>query len=133
MALSQEENMKFTRVAHRIDPHCKLLHVWELEGGVSARVTALEIVRADGHTQKMIVRQHGDADLKRNPQVATTEFKLLQLLQSAGLAAPAPYYLDQSGEIFSIPYVVIEYVEGKTEFAPSDLDDYIFQLAAYLA
>lgn len=133
MTLSQEENNTFAYIAHKIDPHSRLLRVWKMEGGVSARVTALEIARADGHTQKMIVRQHGDADLKRNPQVATVEFKLLQFLQSAGLAAPAPYYLDQSGEIFSIPYVVIEYVEGKTEFAPSDLDDSIFQLAAYLA
>ena len=133
MTLSQEENEKFAQVTHKVDPHSHLLRVWELEGGISARVTAFEIVRADGQTQKMIVRQHGDADLKRNPQVAACEFKLLQLLQSAGLAVPAPYYLDQSGEIFSTPYVVIEYVEGRTEFAPVDLDDFIFRLAAYLS
>ena len=133
MTLVQEENKKFAQVAHKIDPHSKLLRVWELEGGVSARVTALDIVRADGQTQKMIVRQYGDADLKRNPQVAAAEFKLLQLLQSAILAAPAPYYLDQSGEIFSRPYIVIEYVEGKTEFAPTDLDDCILQLTRYLS
>ena len=133
MALSQEENKKFVQVAHKIDPHSKLLHVWELEGGVSARVTALEIARADGQTQKMIVRQYGDADLKRNPQVAVTEFNLLQFLQSAGLVAPAPYDLDQSGKIFPKPYIVIEYVEGKTEFAPADIDDYIPQLTTYLS
>lgn len=133
MTLSQEENKKFAQVAHKVDPHSHLLRVWELEGGVSAQVTALEIVRADGRTQKMIVRQHGDADLKRNPQVAAGEFKLLQFLQTAGLAAPAPYYLDQSGEIFSRSYIVIEYVEGKTEFAPSDLADFNFQLTTYLS
>ncbi len=132
MTLSQEENEKFAQVVYKIDPHSKLLRVWELEGGVSARVTALEIVRADGHTQKMLVRQHGDADLKRNPQVAASEFKLLQLLQAAGLAAPVPYYVDQSGEIFSKAYIVVEYVEGKTEFAPADLDDYILQFTTYL-
>lgn len=127
-----EEDKKFAQIAHRIDPHGKLLRVWELEGGVSAQVTALEVARADGQTQKMIVRQHGAADLKLNPQVATSEFQLLQLLQSAGLAAPIPYYLDQSGEIFSKPYIVVEYVEGKTEFAPPDLDDYILQFTTYL-
>ena len=125
--------MKFTRVAHRIDPHCKLLHVWELEGGVSARVTALEIVRADGQMQKMIVRQYGDAELKSKPQVAATEFNLLQCLQTAGLAVPVPYYLDQSGEIFSRSYIAIEYVEGKTEFTPHDVDDCILQLTTYLS
>ena len=133
MTLSQEEDKKFARVAHRIDPHCKLLRVWELEVGVSARVTALEIVRGDGQTQKMIVRQYGDAELKRKPQVAATEFNLLQCLQAAGLVVPVPYYLDQSGEIFSRPYIAIEYVEGKTEFAPHNVDDCILQLTTYLS
>jgi aminoglycoside phosphotransferase (APT) family kinase protein len=66
----------------------------------------------------MIIRQHGEVDLKHNPHVAAVEFKLLQLLHSVGLAVPTPYHLDQSGEIFSTPYVVMEYIEGKPEFAP---------------
>ncbi len=133
MTLSQEENKKFEQVARRIDPHGRLLHAWELEGGVSARITALEIARGDGRAQKMIVRQYGDVELKRKPQVAASEFKLLQFLQTAGLAGPAPYYFDQSGEIFSKPYIVIEFVEGKTEFAPPDLDNYILQFTGYLS
>src|SRR5258708_13443782 len=90
-------------------------------------------MRPDGHTQKMIVRQHGEVDLKHNPQVAADEFKLLQLLHSVGLATPAPYRLDQSGEIFSTPYLVIEYIEGKLEFAPSNLPDLLLQLATQLS
>ena len=65
--------------------------------------------------------------------VAADEFKLLQLLQSVGLAVPTPYYFDQSGEIFSKPYVVIEYIEGKPEFAPAHLPDLIFQFATHLS
>lgn len=44
----------------------------------------------------MLVRQHGSVDLQRNPHIAADEFKLLQLLQTAGLATPMPYYLDQA-------------------------------------
>jgi aminoglycoside phosphotransferase (APT) family kinase protein len=128
-----EENIKFTQIAHKIDPYSKLLRVWELEGGVSARVTALEIEHPGGQAQKMIVRQYGDAELKSNPRVAAGEFHLLQFLQAAGLAAPVSYYLDQSGEIFSTPYIVTEYIEGKTEFAPADLDDYTLQFTTYLS
>jgi len=131
--IPSKEDHKFVQVVHRIDTHGRLLSAWKLEGGVSARVTALEVERADGQTHKMIVRQHGDEDLKRNPQVAAGEFTLLQLLQSAGLAAPTPYYLDQSGEIFSKPYIVVEFMEGKPEFAPADLSDFILQLATYLS
>ena len=128
-----KEDTTFEQVVHKLDPQSKLLRTWELKGGVSSQVTALEALRPDGHTQKMIVRQHGQVDLKHNPQVAADEFKLLHLLHSVGLAAPKPYYLDQSGEIFSAPYLIIEYIEGKPEFAPADLPDLLLQLATHLS
>ncbi|HEY3993278.1 MAG TPA: phosphotransferase [Ktedonobacteraceae bacterium] len=127
-----KEDSKFEQVVQKIDPQSKLLHTWKLEGGVSARVTALEIERPDGQTKKMIVRQHGARDLKHNPQIAADEFKLLQFVSSVGVAAPKPCYLDQSGEIFFTPYLVIEYIEGKPEFSPADLSDLLFQLATHL-
>lgn len=124
---------KFQQVAQKIDPQSKLLRAWELKGGVSAQVTSLEIAQPDGQRKRMVVRQHGGVDLKQNPHAAADEFKLLQILQSEGLAAPAPYFVDQSGEIFPTPYIVIEYIEGKTEFAPADLSDLILQLALQLS
>ena len=127
------EDHKFEQLVQKIAPQSRLFRTWQLKGGVSAQVTAVELERPDGRTKKMIVRRHGDRDRQRNPQVAADEFRLLQILQSEGLAAPKPYYLDQSGEIFSTPYLVIEYVEGEPEFAPSDLSDYLLQMATQLA
>jgi aminoglycoside phosphotransferase (APT) family kinase protein len=126
------EDTKFAQVVQKLDPHSKLLRTWELKGGVSAQVTAIEIERPGGHTKKMIVRRHGAVDLQHNPQVAADEFKLLQLLHSVGLAAPAPYHLDQSCEIFTTPYVVIEYIDGIPEFDLEQVPDLIFQLATHL-
>jgi aminoglycoside phosphotransferase (APT) family kinase protein len=129
MATSQK---KFEQVAHKIDPHSRLLRAWQLKGGVSAQVTALEIARPSGQTHKMIVRQHGAVDRQQNPQIAADEFKLLQITRAAGLPTPAPYYVDASGDIFPEPYIVIEYIEGSTEFAPADQGDLISQLASQL-
>ncbi len=128
-----QANQKFAQLAQKIVPQSKLLHTWPLTGGVSAQVTAFELQHPDGQIQKMIVRQHGATDLKHNPQIAADEFKLLQILQSVGLAAPKPYYFDQSGQLFSTPYVVIEYIEGEPAFAPVDIADLVFQLATHLA
>jgi aminoglycoside phosphotransferase (APT) family kinase protein len=127
------QDTKFQQVVQKLDPHSKLLRTWELKGGVSAQVTAIEIERPGGHTKKMIVRQYGAVDLKHNPHVAADEFKLLQLLCSVGLATPAPYHLDQSGEIFPTPYIVIEYIEGTTEFELAHIPDLILQLATHLS
>lgn len=123
----------FERVIRKFAPQSKLLRVWELKGGVSAQVTAFEIELPDGLAQKMVLRQHGDGDLRYNPHVTADEYKLLQLLHPAEMAVPEPYYLDQSGEIFATPYIIIEYVEGGPEFAPPHLPDLILQLATYLS
>jgi len=128
-----QKDHQFNHVVQKIAPQSKLLRTWRLKGGVSAQVTAFEIERPNGQTQKMIIRQHGTVDLKHNPQIAADEFKLLHLLRSVGLAVPTPYHLDQSCEIFSTPYIVIEYIEGKSEFAPSYIPNLIPQLATYLS
>lgn len=123
----------FERLVQKMDSRYRLLRVWELTGGVSAQITALEIAHPAGQTQKMIVRRHGDTDRQRNPHIATDEFKLLHHLKSAGLVVPTPYFLDTSCTIFPTPYLVIEYIDGSTDFAPKNLPDYLRQFATHLA
>ena len=131
-SLSKEEQ-KFERLVQKIAPQSKLRRIWPLKGGISVEMTALELEDAEGQRRRMIVRRPGESPLKRNPQAAAEEFKLLQVTQTLGLATQKPYYLDQSGEIFSIPFFVIEYIEGKPEFAPANLADFSLQLATHLA
>ena len=130
--MSVLKDKQFEHIVHKIEPQGELLKTWHPEGGVSAQITALEIKQFEGQTKKFIVRRHGAIDLKQNPNIAKDEFRLLKLLQSRGIAAPTPHYLDTTGEIFSTPYIVIEYIEGETEFSPSNLDDYIHQFATHL-
>lgn len=127
------KNVKLEQLVRRIDARWKLLRAWALQGGSSAQVTALEVLLADSQRKKMIVRQHGDANLKQNPRVASNEFKLLQILHAAGLPVPAPYDYDESNEVLPTPYIVIEFIEGHTVNTPSNLSNCISQLAACLA
>ncbi|WP_260287502.1 phosphotransferase family protein [Peribacillus aracenensis] len=127
------EYEKFERLVQKFDQGNKLIRAWELKGGISAQVTGLELLQSSGRIVKMIVRQHGDNDLKRNPNIAADEHQLLGILKAAGLPVPMPYYLEQSCEIFSKPCILLEFIEGKSEFAPSNLNDHILQLAINLA
>lgn len=121
---------RIERVVQRFDPRSMLLRAWEMQGGVSAQLTGLEVERPDGRTLKLVVRR--SADYERNPQVADNEFKLLACLCAAGVPAPKPYLVDVSGEIFLTPYIVIQYIEGQQELSPDDLDGYIRQLVRQL-
>ncbi|MGE7762368.1 phosphotransferase family protein [Peribacillus sp. NPDC097895] len=127
------EFKRFEQLIQKLDPGNKLIRVWDLKGGISAQVTGLEALQSRGQNIRMVVRQHGDNDLKRNPNIAADEHKLLRVLKAAGLPVPTPYYFDQSGEFFSKPCVIIEFIDGKPEFTPSNLKEYIFQLATNLA
>ncbi|MFE5429105.1 phosphotransferase family protein [Peribacillus simplex] len=123
----------FDRLVQKFDQGNKLIRAWELKGGISAQVTGLEILQSSGRIVKIIVRQHGDNDLKRNPNIAADEHKLLGILKAAGLPVPMPYYFEQSCEIFSKPCILLEFIEGKSEFTPSNLNDHILQMAINLA
>lgn len=128
-----QDTSAFARLVRKMAPDSTLLRAWTLHGGVSAQVTALELRHADGQTQKLVVRQHGAADLAYNPQVAADEFRLLRIVHEAGVPAPAPYYLDQSGEFFETPVIVLEYIEGETVFALADAPDLLPWFARQLA
>jgi len=130
--MTQPDTTQFKRLVQKLDPHARLLRTWPLKGGVSAQVTALEIEQPIGQTRKLIVRQHGPTDLNHNPNIAADEFKLLQILSSHGLPLPTPYYLDQSREIFPSPCLVLQYIEGETQFAPTNLPDFLLQMATHL-
>jgi aminoglycoside phosphotransferase (APT) family kinase protein len=123
----------FRRLAQKIDPASRLLRAWQVTGGVSAQVTGLEVERADGSRAKLIVRRHGEADLRGNPDIARDEFRLLERLRAAGLRVPEPVHLDRSGEIFETPCVVIEFIEGEPVHEPEDGTAFAGRLAEILA
>jgi len=131
--MSPNVDARFEQLIQKIDPQNQLRRVWTLTGGVSAQVTGLEMVRANGSTIKMIVRQHGDADFNANPTIATDEFKLLHRLHGHGLPTPMPYFMDISCQIFERPVIVMEFIEGTTDFAPAPVQEAARQLAQVLA
>ncbi|HWO75157.1 MAG TPA: phosphotransferase [Bacillus sp. (in: firmicutes)] len=131
--MEKEVVKRFEPIIQRINSGNKLLHVWEIKGGISAQVWGLEVLQPNGQKQKMIVRQHGDNDYFRNPNIAADEFRLLELLDCEGILVPKPFYLDQSGVIFTRSFLVMEFIDGKNDFNPTNVKEYISQLANHLA
>src|SRR5687768_15554866 len=121
------EVQKLEQVVQAVQPHGKLIRAWTLKGGLSAQMTALEVRLAEGQTKKLIVRRPGAMAVQQNTHAAADEFKILHIVQSAGVRAQQPYHLDQSGEIFPEPYLVIEYIEGQPEYAPTNVNECVAQ------
>jgi aminoglycoside phosphotransferase (APT) family kinase protein len=118
--MNQDKHKAFERVVDKVAPGGRLVRTWELEGGVSAQTVAVEFERADGSPEKVVVRLHGAVDRAGNPDIAADEFRLHEIIQSAGISVPKPLYLDTSCELFEIPYLVIAFVDGETVLEPDD-------------
>ncbi len=128
-----DDHTGFEPIARRIAPGSRVLRARPLKGGISAEMTAIELETPDGAVSRLIVRKPGEALLARNPDAARNEFELLRILRQAGLPVPTPLDLDLSGEIFSTPYLLLDYIEGSPEFAPSDPAETGRRLAEQLA
>lgn len=120
------------QVVSRIDSGWSLRRAWPITGGVSAQVTGIEVARPGRAPLKLIVRQHGAVDRAHNPHIARDEYRLLQIARSHGLAAPEPLYVDETGDLFEHPVIVIEFVEGETDFDPADRHGFLSQMAGEL-
>lgn len=125
------EEKAFAALVQQVAPGSTLLRTRSLTGGISAQITAVEIERGNGARETLLVRRHGDADLRKNPNIAADEFRLLEVLQRTGIRAPKPYAV--VADVFPTPCVVIEFIDGTTEFAPTDMVAYVNQMAAQLA
>lgn len=120
-------------VAQAIARGSCVLDVRKLMGGVSAEIHALTLGLPDDSQQTVVVRRHGPRDLASNPNIAADEFRLLQTLQQAGIPVPQPILLDTSCQILPTPYLVQAFIDGAPDFAPSDLNSHIEQMAQHLA
>ncbi len=116
-----------------IDPRASLRSTWPLRGGISAKITGIEYVLRGGETRRVVLRMPAAEMLRRNPRAAADEFRLLQRLRAAGLQVPTPIRLDESGEIFAEPYLVVGFIDGAPEFSPTQRSDFVAQMAMRLA
>jgi aminoglycoside phosphotransferase (APT) family kinase protein len=121
----------YARLADRIAPGATVVRRWPLTGGVSAQVEALELALADGGTMRVALRRHGAAAWKARGPLAT-EFELLNALAAAELPVPAPLLLDDAGDLFGSPCLVMEFVPGVTEIEADALPSALQKMAEYL-
>lgn len=124
---------KFNRLLQAAIPGAYLVHLWPLEGGVSAQVTAMEVSGPDGSIRKLVVRQHGKTERERNPDIARDEYRVLELLASQEMAAPSPVYVDPEGVFFDDTCLIVEFMSGDPNFDPTDQAAYLMQMAGHLS
>lgn len=121
------------RLAHKIFAGGRLLRAWELKGGISAGMTALEVELPGGALRRIIARIPPGQAPEQQARAAAWEYRVLGLARGLGLPVQAPLLIDLHGEFLSAPGLVIEYIEGAPDFSPADRQGFLRRLAAQLA
>ncbi len=114
-------------------PNSKLHRCWDLNGGISSKMLAFEITYPNGDTEKMILRQPSDWTLENVKDAAKNEHRLLLLLSKAGIKCQKAYFIDETGDVFNRPSLIVEYLEGSPDLRQKNVSSYLAQYAENLA
>jgi aminoglycoside phosphotransferase (APT) family kinase protein len=110
-------------------PGARVIRTQRLRGGIGAYMRAVTVQQAGGTRRKVSVRRLRPQDLEAEPWGIAYEFQVLQLLERAGISAPRPLYVDTEGKHFGDPALVMTYLPGKTNVAPTDVASWTDTLA----
>jgi len=128
--VSREQLSRLLRAAR---PDWRLIRAWQLSGSTAAHVSAIEAEEPDGQRRTLVLHQYGAANLLADPHVASHEYRLLELLVTAGLPVPTPYLADESCSIVASPCLLQDFLDGERVDDPRDLPAFTDELAATLA
>ena len=74
----------------------------------------------DGSCKRIVLRRYNPANYEDGHDKARCEFQALKLLKKAGIPAPPPLLLDETGELLGLPGIVTGYVKGAPIEPPTE-------------
>ena len=113
-------------------PGGEVVRVRPLRGGISSSVHVVQLRGDQGRRAAVVVRRYGAYAQVHEPEAAEREFALLTHLANAGQPVPLPLLLEGVDGPFEAPTVVMTRLPGRPLLAPSDLADYLRQMAEAL-
>ncbi len=132
MADERSKPGAFARLVEELAPGGRMVRARRLRGGLGARMQVLDIERADGTRLKVSLRRFVRAHRFSTPDHVAHEYRILQLIEEAGIAAPRPLLLDAEGRMFGVPAIVLTYLRGRPLYASRDVSSWVGQLAQAL-
>ena len=109
----------------------KLDRGWRLQNTqpLAGRACALHVATGAETKRRMILLTHSQRDRERNPQIARDEFRLLEILNEAGLPVPDALYLSEAHEP---PFLITSFAEGSTGIGDKPIPAFCHALADIL-
>jgi aminoglycoside phosphotransferase (APT) family kinase protein len=99
-------------------------------GGMSSAVHAIEVEDKRGHRQRLVLRRYVRDDwLAEEPDAPAREAAALRALEASAVAAPRLVAADLAGHRADVPAVLMTFLPGRLDWAPSDVHRWLDRLA----
>lgn len=105
-------------------PGSRIRTAAELAGGISSGATRYSVELPNGDEKHVVVRRPSARAPETGENTAPQEARALELARAAGVLAPRLEHFDTATNT-----LILEYVPGHSEFAPTDLDAMLQSLA----
>lgn len=111
-----------------VGPAARVVSCRALQGGTSSAIHGLT-VDTPRDRQRVVLRRYVRADwLRREPDLAEHEARVLTLLEPSRVPAPRLLGVDATGESCDVPAVLMTRLPGRVDWSPVDLDEYLTRL-----
>jgi aminoglycoside phosphotransferase (APT) family kinase protein len=111
----------------------RVVRVRRLGGGTASAVHSVDVRRRNGSIARLVLRRHLlFSSLGDEPDLPEKEARNLQLVESAGIAAPRLVAVDPDGAECDVPAVLMTRVSGHLDLNPGDLDTWLLRMAELL-
>lgn len=97
-------------------------------GGSSSAIHALTV----GASRVILRRYVITAVIEEEPDIIDQEVRALRVLQRSSAVTPVPIVTDEAGEHADVPALVMSCLPGRVNWAPSDMERWLHQLAEVL-
>lgn len=107
----------------------KICGMRAFKGGSSSSIHSLR-VEGKNCPQTVVLRRYVLEELNaEEPDIAEREARVLQLLERVDVPTPGLLAVDPTGRHAGVPTIVMTRVGGRLDWAPTDLDGWLHQLA----
>jgi len=94
------------------EPGARVTGLRPLAGGASRESWAFDLVRADGRTQRLVLRRDPAGRTLQGSR--REEFLILRAAGAAGVPVPAVHWCEEDASILGSPFFVMDFVPGET-------------------
>ena len=117
-------------VEHRVGPASRVVSVSRLHGGITAAIDAVEVDDGSADSPRRLVLRRWYIDEARRERLVARETAALLAVEASTVPAPRVVGYDADGSEAGVPCTLTTELTGAPDLAPSNLADWLLQLAA---